>query len=197
MKQISIFLLLIGVLFVFQSVQGSRNDAAQTQTSFAIYGEYARDTNKLMKDGLNRRKFNVVEAQSGSDITLEPNGVIRLKPGTYKVNGFSIVSMQDTFAATEPLNNDSYPGYSLVYPRELEKDPAILQHAIGIGSPQTAQFLAPSIFDFVYTTDKTVRICVGHQSGDDLNREVFISIYDIEGAKSDFHLFARISITKL
>jgi hypothetical protein len=196
MKQFSIFLLLIGVLVALQPVQSSKNDV-QRPLSFAIYAEYARDSNKLMKNGLNRRIFNVVETESGSDISLESRGVIRLQPGTYRVSGYSIASMQDTFAAPIPLNNDAYPGYSLVYLKEFEKDPAILQHAIAIGTPQTAQFLAPSMFDFVYTTEKTARICVGHQSGNNLNQEVFLSIYDVDGTKSDFHVFARISITKL
>src|SRR5690348_12314604 len=39
--------------------------AAERPPSYAVYTEYAADTNKLMKNGLNRRVFNKAEAQAG------------------------------------------------------------------------------------------------------------------------------------
>src|SRR4051795_13450343 len=66
--------------------------------SHAIYAEYAKDSNKLMKNGLNRRVFNKVESQAGSDIALNPDGSISLAPGTYHISGVSTVTMQTTLA---------------------------------------------------------------------------------------------------
>lgn len=163
--------------------------------SYAIYAEYARDGNKLMQNGLNRRLFNKVEAQRGTDIQLNSDGSITLQPGTYRITGFSMVSMQTTFAPAV-LKNNNYPGYSMVYPAELEGQRSVVSQAI-IGSPATSEGMSPSTFDAIYTTDKPVRLAVGHQAGDDLHGEVYLSVYDVEGAKSDFHLAARIAITKL
>ena len=166
--------------------------------SYAIYGEYAKDANKLMKDGLNRRVFNKVEAQAGSDITLASDGSISLEPGTYRITGYSTTTMQTGFAPPQPKNNNNYPGYAMVYPKAAEDlGMDTLKQAIAIGSPATALYLAPSLFDAVYTVTTKTDIAVGHQSGNDLNGEVWLSIYDVDGAKSDYHAVARVSITKM
>ena len=176
----------------------SRSPAARPLAApYAIYGEYARDANKLMQPNLNRRVFNQVETQAGSDIALNRDGSISLQPGTYRITGFSIVSMQTTFAPPKMKNNNNYPGYCLVYPKAYEADSSILKHVIAIGSPQTAFDAAPSVFDVIYTAATKTDIAVGHQSGADLHDEVYLSVYEVNGIKSDYHLFARIAITKL
>jgi hypothetical protein len=38
---------------------------------------------------------------------------------------------------------------------------------------------------------------VGHQSGDNLHDEVYLSIYEVAGTKSDYHAVARVAITKM
>jgi hypothetical protein len=53
------------------------------------------------------------------------------------------------------------------------------------------------MFDLFYTTAKKTDIAVGHQSGADLHNEVYLSIYEMNGTPSDYHVFARITITKL
>jgi hypothetical protein len=165
--------------------------------SYAIYAELAKDSNKLMKNGLNRRVFNTTETQVGSDITLEKDGSITLQPGTYRITGFSTVSMQSTFAPPVMLNNTNYPGYALVYPTDYQADDVVLKHLIALGSGQTAFTGTPSLFDVVYTVNTKTNIAVGHQSGNDLHDEVYLSIYDVAGTKSDYHLFARVAITKM
>jgi hypothetical protein len=177
---------------------GGSSQSASHPQSYAIYGEYARNSNKLMKNGLNRRVFNKVEAQSGSDTTLNSDGSITLKPGTYRISGFSIVTMQTTFAPPQPKHDTNYPGYALVYPVADESaGKSLVNDAIGIGSPQTALDAFPSSFDLVYTTKATTKIAVGHQSGNDLHDEVYLSVYDVSGETSNYHVFARISIWKL
>lgn len=188
---------LAGVVIAAAVFGGSRLSASPSP-SYAIYAEYAHGSNKLMKDGLNRRVFNKVEAQVGSDIALNSDGSITLEPGTYRISGFSITTMQTTFAPPEPKNDNNYPGYALVYPLADESDgESALEHAIGIGSPQNALDTTPSLLDLVYTTKTKTKIAVGHQSGDDLNDEVYLSVYEVAGIPSDYHVFARISITKL
>ena len=167
--------------------------------SHAIYAEFARDSNKLMANGLNRRVFNTVEAQAGSDIALGSDGAISLEPGTYRITGFSIVTMQATFGLPKALHDTNYPGYCLVYPKAAEAAGGmeVLKQAIAVGSPQTALDTVPSLFDVIYTTTTRTEIAVGHQSGEELNNEVYLSVYEVEGIPSDDHLFARIAITKL
>ena len=166
--------------------------------SYAIYSELAKDSNKLMKNGLNRRVFNTTEAQAGSEITLEKDGSITLEPGTYRITGLSIVSMQTTFAPPVMKNNINYPGYAMVYPTAFETaGEEVLKHVIALGSPQIALDGSPSLFDVVYTVPTKTSIAIGHQSGNELHDEVYLSVYDVEGIKSDYHLFARVAITRL
>jgi predicted secreted Zn-dependent protease len=167
--------------------------------SYAIYGEYGAGANKLMVPGLNRRVFNKVEAQAGRDIKLESDGAIALRPGTYRIAGYSITTMQTTFDIPAPRFGMNYPGYGLVYPVRWEKEEgtAPLEHALGIGTVQDALNATPSLFDLVYTTKTKTEIAVGHQSGEDLHDEVYLSVYSVAGIPSDYHVFARISITKL
>lgn len=164
---------------------------------YAVYAEFARDSNKLMKPNLNRRIFNVTEAQSGTDIRLENDGSITLQPGTYHIQGFSMVTMQATFAPPVIKNNNNYPGYCLLYPKKYETDTTILKHQICTGSPGTAYDTAPSLVDVVYTCEKETTICLGHQSGADLHNEVFISVYSVDGIPSMYHVFARLAINKM
>lgn len=165
---------------------------------YAVYGEYARESNKKMANGLNRRVFNKTEAQAGNAIRLSSDGCITLEPGTYRLTGFSMVSMQTGFAPPQPKNNNNYPGYCLVYRKDQENSGRdMLAQAIAIGSPATAADMAPSTFEAVYRVDQRTDICVGHQSGNNLHDEVYLSIYDVDGEKSDYHVVARIAITRL
>ena len=165
-------------------------------TSYAIFAEFARESNIKMKNGLNRRRFNTVETKYGHGIQLETDGSIKLHPGTYRLTGFSLVTMQATFAPPVMQHNLNYPGYCLLYDREFEDDNP-LAHQIGIGSPGTAYDGSPSHFDIVITCEKDRHICVGHQSGDQLNDEVYLSVYEVDGIPSEYHLFARIAVYKL
>lgn len=170
---------------------------ASRPSSYAIYGEYARDNNKLMQRGLNQRVFNKVEAQSGADIALNSDGTISLQPGTYRITGFSLVTMQASFAPPQARNNTNYPGYSVVYPKGSTNLQEVMQRLIGIGSPQTALDGVPSLFDLVYTTPVKTDIVIGHQSGADLHNEVYLSVYEVDGIKSEGHVFARVAITRM
>lgn len=165
--------------------------------SYAIYAEYAKE-NKLMKGGLNRRVFNTVEAQAGSDIALASDGSISLERGTYRITGLSAVTTQVTMNPQPLTNNTNYPGYCLVYPVATETSGMeVLKQAIAIGSPQTAVDMCPSFFDAIYTATEKISIAVGHQSGDDLHNEVYLAVFEVDGTKSPYHLFARIAITRL
>lgn len=191
--------LVLTALLTCIGCQQRRTDAPPPPApSYAIYGEYARDANKLMKAGLNRRVFNKTEAQAGTDIRLSSDGCIAVTPGTYRLTGFSTVTMQTTFAPPQPAHDNNYPGYSLVYTKDSENSgQAVLANAIAIGSPSTASDLAPSLFDAVHTFKENTDICVGHQAGEDLHDEVYLSVYEVAGTPSDYHAVARIAVTKL
>ncbi len=166
------------------------------QNSYAIYGEYARNANNPMKNGLNRRVFNVVEAQCGADIRLHDDGSITLAPGTYRVTGYSAVTMQTTMAPPQVKSN--YPGYCLVYLKDQENGgPDLVKTALAIGSGATSSEISPSLFDTIQTFDQPTDICVGHQSGNDLKEPIWLSIYIVDGVPSDYHVMARIAITRL
>ena len=167
--------------------------------SYAIYGEYAAVANKPMQSGLNRRVFNKIEAQCGPDVYLNPDGAVTLQPGTYRLTGYSAVTMQTSMAPPSPPNN--YPGYCIVYPKDAESlpQPELLEQAIGIGSGSTSDELTPSMFDAFFTCEKKTDICVGHQSGSELPPDtIWLSIYQpAGGTPSDYHVMARIAITKI
>ena len=125
------------------------------------------------------------EAQAGLGIRLNGDGSITLQPGVYRISGVSTVTTQTTLEPAPIRNKSDYPGYALVYPVAAEKGGlATIQQAIAIGTPATATFLAPSVFDGVYTTSTEIDIAVGHQSGAELHDEVYLSIYDVDGVKS-------------
>ena len=188
----------IAVLAAVLATGCARPSADTRPPSYAVYAEYAREANKLMKNGLNRRVFNKVESQAGADIRLNPDGSITLLPGTYHITGTSTVTMQTTYAPPVPAHDNTYPGYSMVYPVSAENaGRGTLQQAIAIGTPATALDLAPSVFDAIYVAPAKIAIAVGHQSGDELHNEVYLSVYDVQGEKSDYHAVARISILRL
>lgn len=166
--------------------------------SYAVYAEYAAGTNKLMQPGLNRRVFNKIEAQSGDDIALSGDGIITLQPGTYRITGVSTITMQTGYAPPEFPSNNNFPGYAVVIPVSAEQlGMAMLDSAIAIGTPATAGYLAPSVFDAIYTTSNEVDIEVIHQAGQDLNGLVYLSIYDVLGMTSPYHVVARVTITRM
>jgi len=166
--------------------------------SYGVYAEYARDENKLMKNGLNRRVFNTVDAQAGGDVALNEDGSITLLPGTYRISGVSTVTMQTKYAPPKPKHDNTYPGYSMVYPLQAEDaGRGTLQQAIAIGTPATAMYLAPSVFDAIYVATAPIAIAVGHQSGDELYDEVYLSVYEVEGVTSDYHAVARVTIVRM
>ena len=185
------------VALVFMIVTSGCNDQKEHPKSYAVYAEFARGSNKVMKDGLNRRVFDTAESQSGSDITLQKDGSITLEPGTYHITGFSMVTTQVTMAPPKPNDSNNYPGYCMVYPKQFEVDSIVLKHQFCIGSPATALSTVPSLFDVMYTIKEKTDICVGHQVGSGLNGNVYLSVYDVGGVPSNYHVFARIVITKL
>lgn len=168
--------------------------------SYAVLAEFAR-TNKLMKPGLNRRVFNVVESQAGNDIQLSGDrSSVFLEPGTYEIRGFSMVTMQTTLAPPAPKFGSNYPGYCLLYPVAAETGPhdmGLVAKALAVGSPATALDTVPSLFEAVCTFPQRTQIALGHQSGGDLHDEVYLDVYDVEGVKSDYHVFARLAIYKM
>ncbi len=166
--------------------------------SYAIYGEYARESNVVMKDGLNRRVFNKVEAESGHGVSLHDDGSISVGPGTYRITGYSNVTMQASFAPPVLKNDNNYPGYCILYLKASEGDGGkLLANALCIGSPSTASDMAPSLFDVIYTFPERTDICLGHQAGDDLKGEVYLSVYEVSGIPSEYHVVARIAITEM
>src|SRR4051812_3389117 len=96
--------------------------------SFAVYAEFARDSNIHMKNGINRRMYNDTEIQRGDDIALLKDGSIHLKAGTYRFSGFSLVTMQVNTAPPVSKYNMNYPGYALLYYKGFEADSTLLQH---------------------------------------------------------------------
>ncbi len=165
--------------------------------SYAIVAEFARDSNRHMKDNLNRRVFDTVMSSEGKDITLEKDGSVTLEPGTYHINGYSLVTTQVTMAPPVPNDSNNYPGYCLLYPKQFESDTTALSHNITVGSPATALNTTPSLFDIVYTVKERTTICLGHQVGKDLNGQVYLSVYEVGGIPSNYHIFAQMCVERM
>jgi hypothetical protein len=194
------FLPLLGVLLFISCSQLEKAPAAREGGNlYAIYSEYARDSNKLMHSGLNVRRFDTTDIEVDARLChLDKNGLIHLGKGMWHITGFSIVTMQDSMTIPKPKYNLNYPGYALVCPAKYASDSAkSLENRLAVGSPGTALDGTPSVFDAVFYLEDTMTICVGHQSGRCLNNEVFVSVYEVDGTPSMFHLFAQIAIEKL
>ena len=165
----------------------------------AIFAEYASESNRKMADGLNRRVFNRIEVADGRrNVLLAADGSVVFNPGTYRITGFSSVTMQDELWPPPLKHGTTYPGYCLVYRKddESKSQAEILPLALGIGSPTAAAYFAPSTFDLVAVFGEKTEICVGHQVGK-TNGDVYLSIYEIDETKSDYHAVARVAVTKL
>ena len=204
MKKIFHFCISVLSFFLFAGCGGNENgDHKLRPAPFAIYAEYAHDSNKLMQPNLNRRVFDTVEAQFGTDIKLETTGVLKgcitLERGTYHIVGSSMVTMQDSLSLPVPKYNNTYPGYALAYPVLYEDSSmnSILAHAVGIGYLSTPYSSTSSVFDCVYTVKEKTTIAVGHQSGSNLHDEVYLSVFEVDSVKSNYHVCARVAITKI
>jgi hypothetical protein len=202
MKQLFSLIPVLSILF-FAGCGNETNEQHHKAAAFAIYAEYAHDSNKLMQPNLNRRVFDSVEAQSGTDIQLikqgKDAGCVTLEKGTYRITGFSMVTMQDSLSPPHLDHNNTYPGYAVVYPL-LYEDSAmtpLLRHAVGIGCLSIPYYSTSSLFDCVYTVKEKTTIAVGHQSGPDLHDEVYLSVYEVAGLATDYHVVARIAINKI
>jgi hypothetical protein len=161
-------------------------------TAYAIYAEFAK-SNLRMQNGLNRRIFNTTEVETGPNIRRDDTGVITLLPGTYRITGFSMVTMQTTFSP--PVVKSNYPGYCLVYDTDQEAN-ARDTH-ICVGTPATSSECNPSIFECVITCRQPRQISVGHQSGNDLLEPIYLTVYDVAGETSPYHVCARIAIYQM
>lgn len=169
--------------------------------SFAIFAEYATGENK-MHSGINRRILNKEEALHGDKINLHKDGTIILQPGTYRINGFSTVTMQTEFSPT-PVK-EHFPGYCLVYKKEDEAESRYKN--ICVGSWALSDTSHPSLFDCFFTCEFQTEICLGHQAGDVEGREedVYYGV-NSEGINpetgeqrtSDQRLYARIAICEI
>lgn len=174
-----------------QEAEHRRESAARLR--YAVFGEYAEGRNKLMQPGFNRRVFQRIDSQAGQGIRLNGDGTITIAPGTYRINGFSMVTQQLGFSPPTFEHDNNYPGYAIVKPANSSD----FGDAIAIGSLSTAGYSTPSIFDAIYSTDTEVVVEVGHQAGKALNAEVYLSVYEVDGVTSPYHLAARVCITRL
>jgi hypothetical protein len=202
-KHLLALLPVITILLLAGCGGSNEHDHKSKPAPYAIYAEYAHDSNKLMQPDLNRRVFDTVEAQFGNDIQLikegKDAGCITLEKGTYRINGFSMVTMQDSLSLPHIDYNNTYPGYALVYPLAYEDSTMnpLLKHAIGIGCLSIPYSSTSSLFECIYTCKEKTTIAVGHQSGHDLHNEVYLSVYEVAGQATDYHVVARIAITKI
>ncbi len=187
------------IFMMFLSSCGDNNHTHNLANNYAVYAEFAVDSNIVMKNGLNRRIFNTVEAQEGQAINLEKDGSITLQKGVYHITGFSLVTMQDVMAApVYPADSQNYPGYCLLYPTKYESSgEEVLKKNICIGSLGIALNSTPSLIDVYYKCAEKTSICLGHQVGNDLKDTIFLSVYDIDGVTSPYHVFARVVINKI
>jgi hypothetical protein len=182
---------------------------------YEAYAIYADQPTQLgvateMGAGVVPRTFNVVQAESGVAIsrvrTNDPSTdctVIQLLAGTYRITGFSILTMDNPLGPDGKTNppvlkvTNKFAGYALLY--DADKPPkgvADLGSAIDLGSVQQAYDSTPSLIDIVASFTKTTRITMGHQctytpGG---KEPVYIRIATRD---SLFHTFAKISILKI
>ncbi len=174
--------------------------------SYAILAEFETAQNKMIS-GSNRRIFNREEAMAGNKIRPEKNdlggytGAIVLQAGTYRINGFSTVTMQTEFYKKQV--NEHFPGYCVLYRLEDEDDTRHKNFCVGSWALSDGSY--PSLFDCFFTCESETTICVGHQAGDVEKHEedVYYGV-NSEGVDeygeprtSGQRLFARIAICEI
>jgi hypothetical protein len=177
----------------------------QLYDAYAIYSDRPTDLGAAteMGPGLVPRAFTHVCIEYGQAISRDMFDFtrIRLIPGTYRISGFSILTM-DIPGQRPNLNPyNKYGGYCCVYdaahPPESEAD---MDKCIAVGSINQAFDTSPSLFDAVYTCTAIPHtdICVGHQCSyvptQDQENKVYIRVATRD---SLVHDFARISIFKI
>jgi hypothetical protein len=166
--------------------------------SYVILAEYGVG-NKVMTGGLNRRVFNKTLVRQGDKITLQDDGCVSIQPGTFRISGFSMVTMQTTLvennAAAYPTPN-VYPGYSIVHESKYSGRDA-MNHSVAIGSVGTALYSSPSHFDSVATFAEPVELCVGHQAGEVVSGVYMTFIDGDSQGPSAARLFAQMTIFEL
>jgi hypothetical protein len=185
--------------------------------AYAIYAEQTINGlgTEEMKVGMPNRIFNVVESYYGDPDPEKAlinrlenyNGErIRLKRGTYRVNGLSFLTMLSAGVPPVPpvptqFLDDVYPGYCILF--DANNPPLGLDDMKGVlcvGTMGTAYDGVPSIFDCVLNVENEfLDISLGHQCsynqhgpGYDPRPRVYLRI-----GGSDFHVCARIAIFKI
>ncbi len=162
--------------------------------SHAVLAEFGQE-NTLMDGGLNRRVFNQVLSERGDKIALDEDGSVSIQPGSYRISGLSLITMQDVLT---PISaNEVYPGYCVVYDCRYDGREA-LSSAVAVGTMGVALYSSPSIFDTVVTFSEPTEICLGHQAGQVIKENVYLTYIDGDPeGPSDARIFAQMSIFEL
>ncbi len=162
--------------------------------SHAVLAELGQE-NKLMDGGLNRRILNEALAERGDKIELHEDGSVSIQPGTYRISGISLITMQDGLTPIQA--NEVYPGYCIVYDCRYSGREA-LSNAVAVGTMGVALYSSPSLFDTVVTFSAPTDICLGHQAGEEIEEDVYLTYIDGDPAgPSDARIFAQMSIFEL
>lgn len=187
MKSINLLLLPLALFFCGCQERGHE--------SYAVLAEYGQD-NKVMIDGVNRRVLNTVLSSQGDDIVLNEDGSIKIKAGRYRISGYSLVTMQDDVTVID--SDLAYPGYCIVYHKKYENDrKEMLKYAVAVGQVSVALYSTPSIFDNIAVFPSDATICLGHQSGKDV-QGVYLTFVDGDPeGPSESRVFAQITIIKM
>jgi hypothetical protein len=167
---------------------------APLQLSHAVFAEFGQ-SNKVMVGGLNRRVFNKVVSIRGDKIVLTEDGCVSVQAGTYRFTGMSLITMQNVL---EPIQaQEVYPGYCVLHESRYSGRDA-MANAVAIGSLGVALYSSPSHFDTVATFGDPAEICLGHQAGQVIKEDVFLTFVDGDPeGPSAARLYAQLSVFEL
>jgi hypothetical protein len=129
--------------------------------SHGVFSFYASEDIPVTHGDFNDRTFNRIDALVGSDISLDSDGrLVRLQPGTYMVNAFSLVSFWQKGNTLPATVTTGFAGYLQL---RLQDDTSL-----GCGNIASASSLVPSWLHTVLTIEEPDAIYLTHQVSESL-----------------------------
>lgn len=165
-----------------------------TPHSFGAFTERGL-SNVALKPGLNVRMFTDVNLDGHGDINYDrTTGHLRLEPGTYRVDGWSLTTFGFKLTPEQRAAAYSAPGYAFLW--NLDKNEMEL-----LASVQDPLDSTTSNINGVLTVARTTQYYFGHQNGDKVDG-ISLQLYDPNitlpnGTPSTNHAFAQLVIERL
>lgn len=152
-------------------------------------------SNVPMKPGTNVRIFTDAHINALDSIEYDMGtGYLTLKPGVYRLDGWSLTTFGWELTPAQQAKTFSAPGYAFFWNVDEKKIEAL-------ASLQDPLYSLPSNLNAVIRVSKTTRYFFGHQNGNKVDG-ISLQLYDPniklpDGTISTSHAFAQLVVQRL